>query len=71
MVHREVFRLFEQYFPDYAKSRFDVYFPNGQNSIRVRLNNREEFIFTYNSKKDWSLETVDSYIKKMKKGRKR
>lgn len=46
------------------------WFPNGHNSIRVRLTNNEDFIFTYNSDKDWCYETVDSYIIRMKGERK-
>lgn len=42
------------------------WFPNGLNSIRVRLTNKDEFIFTYNSDKNWCYETVDSYIVRMK-----
>jgi hypothetical protein len=42
------------------------WFPNGLNSIRVRLTNGEDFIFTYNGERNWCFETVDSYIVRMK-----
>lgn len=42
------------------------WFPNGLNSIRVRLTNKEDFIFTYNGEQNWCFETVDSYIVRMK-----
>ena len=38
------------------------WFPNGKNSIRVRLVGGGDLIFTYISKKKWKLETVDSYL---------
>jgi hypothetical protein len=38
------------------------WFPNGRNSIRVRLRGGGDLIFTYISKKKWKLETVDSYL---------
>ena len=38
------------------------WFPNGKNSIRVRLRESGDLIFTYISKKKWRLETVDSYL---------
>lgn len=36
----------------------DTYWPNGRNSIRVRMHDKQELIFTYNDPKDWSLMTV-------------
>ena len=38
------------------------WFPNGRNSIRVRLRGGGDLIFTYISKKKWKLETVDLYL---------
>lgn len=42
------------------------WFPNGRNSIRVRLRGGGDLIFTYISKKKWKLETVDSYLEDKK-----
>lgn len=42
------------------------WFPNGKNSIRVRLRESGDLIFTYTSKKKWKLETVDSYLDERK-----
>ena len=42
------------------------WFPNGKNSIRVRLRESGDLIFTYTSKKKWKLETVDSYLEDRK-----
>lgn len=62
MVHQEVFKLFDLYFPEYNKEKAEVWFANGKNSIRIRLKNKQELIFTYNGKDDWKLETVKSFL---------
>lgn len=69
MSHSEVYKWFELYFPEYAGSKVDMWFANGKNSIRVRQTNGEEFVFTYDGKQDWKLETVKSFLKNMR-GRK-
>ena len=69
MVHTDVYKWFALYFPDYAGDKVDKWFPNGKNSIRVRQTNGQEFIFTYNSKKDWRLETVNSFLSGAKGGK--
>lgn len=69
MVHTDVYKWFALYFPDYAGDRVDKWFPNGKNSIRVRQTNGQEFIFTYNSQKDWRLETVNSFLSSVKGGK--
>lgn len=69
MVHQEIFKLFSLYFPDYyGKEKSDVWFANGKNSIRIRLKNKQELIFTCYGKNDWRLETLKCYIKLSKKG---
>ena len=68
MTHYDVFKYFELYFPLYSGDRIDRWFQNGKNSIRVRQTNGHEFIFTFNSHKDWKLETIDSFIKSRTKG---
>lgn len=70
MVHQEVFKLFDLYFPEYSKEKAEAWFANGKNSIRIRLKNKQELIFTYNGKDDWKLETVKSFLAG-KKGEKR
>lgn len=66
MRHSDILRQFELYFPNYAGDKIAVWFPNGKNSIRVRHINGEEFIFSYNGRKDWKLETANSYLENMK-----
>lgn len=70
MGHNEVFKMFKIYVPKYAELS-TMWFPCGKNAIRIRLENRQEYVFTYHSMKNWSFETIDSFIKnKMKKGNK-
>lgn len=69
MVHTDVYKWFALYFPDYAGDKVDKWFSNGKNSIRVRQTNGQEFIFTYNSQKDWRLETVNSFLSSAKGGK--
>lgn len=66
MTHKEVHEWFELYFPAYARENVDVWFPNGKNCIRIRLRNRQEFVFTYDGKNDWKFETMQSFLKTMK-----
>lgn len=68
MTHNDVLKHFELYFPLYSGNRINTWFQNGKNSIRVRQTNGQEFIFTFNSHKDWKLETIDSFIKSKTKG---
>lgn len=65
MKHDLIFHYFKTHMPVEAK-RIIQWFPNGLNSIRVRLTNNDEFIFTYNGEREWCYETVDSYIVRMK-----
>lgn len=65
MVQKEVFHQLKRYFPEYYENTKE-WFPNGKNSIRVRLHGGSDFVFTFRNYKDWCLETVDSHIRKMK-----
>ena len=65
MLQTDVYEQFKVYFPEIAFFT-ETWFPNGQNSVRIRQTNGQDFVFTYNGKQDWCFETIDSYIKKMK-----
>lgn len=69
MLQREVFEYFKLYFPQFAE-HVTEWFPNGKNSIRVRQSNGQDFIFTYNGKKDWCFETVRCFLERVRKERK-
>ena len=45
MIHTQVYGFFQTCLPDQAKE-VKEYFPNGKNSIRIRKNNGQEFIFS-------------------------
>ena len=62
MSHEEVFKHFRRLFPNYAYDQLDMWVQNGKNSIRVRLTDHRQFVFTIHNAKDWRFETLDSYI---------
>lgn len=66
MTHVEVYEKFKFFFPD-RSAYIRSWFPNGYNSVRVRDNKNNDYIFTYNGDNDLRFETVDSFIKTMRK----
>lgn len=68
MNHYDIYKWFELYFELYAGNNVAVWFQNGKNSIRIRQTNGQEFIFTYNSPKNWRFETIQSYTNNSMKG---
>lgn len=65
MTQQNVFTVFKNKFPEIAENSTE-WFPNGKSSVRVRLKDKQEFIFSYQSEKVWCLETIDSHIAHMK-----
>lgn len=58
MGHSDILAKFlEMFYSTYAEA-VEVWRPNGRNSIWVRLNTKQELVFTYNDKKDWTLSTM-------------
>ena len=51
MVHSQVYEFFKKCLPEQA-SKVIEYFPNGRDSIRVRKENKQEFIFSLTSPKE-------------------
>lgn len=70
MSHSDVHKWFELYFPDYAGDKVDTWFQNGKNSIRIRLKNRQEFVFTMHGKNNWKFETLESFMDGLRGGKK-
>ena len=70
MSHSKVYKWFELYFSQYAGNKVEAWFQNGKNSIRIRQTNNQEFIFTFSDKGNWRFETVESYMKGLKGGKK-
>lgn len=67
MVHKDIYKMFKTFFPLYADMTKE-YFPNGRNSIRVRMNGiNKDYIFTFHDNNDWKFETVNSFLKNNKK----
>lgn len=67
MTQVEVYEIFKMMFCEYHRQTVER-FQNGKNSIRVRLNNGSDFIFTFNSHEDWCFESLDSHIRRLKGG---
>lgn len=71
MTHVECLILFQEIFR--VKNEIDDWFPNGKNSVRIRLKEKsmlpfmigkgEDLIFTAESRNEWRLETMESWIK--------
>ena len=65
MIYDEVYGLYKECLPDRAADTKE-YFPNGKNSIRVRQNNGQDFVFTFIEPGSWKFETIDEFIAGMK-----
>ena len=65
MIRDEVYGLYKECLPDRAADTKE-YFPNGKNSIRVRQNNGQDFVFTFIEPGSWKFETIDEFIAGMK-----
>lgn len=61
MVHTELIKIFKDIF-HVSDDKVECWFPNGKNSVRVRMKNCIELIFTYYKKDNWRVETVKSFI---------
>lgn len=66
MVHTEVYKRFNDILPQDSK-HVEAWFPNGRNSIRLRMLNKREYVFTYNDSKDWHFETIKSYLARIER----
>lgn len=69
MKHVEIYEKYKTMFPELA-IHVEDWFPNGKDSIRVRIKIGSDFVFTYHNWNDWCYETVDSFIRKLKGGHK-
>lgn len=68
MLQKEVYEHFKTLFPNYVEYVV-TWFPNGNNSIRIRLREEDDLIFTCASiggRLEWSLETLNLFIKRLK-----
>lgn len=65
MSHSRVFDIFKKKFT-HLGLQVQEWFPNGKDSVRVRLHDRQELIFTYYGERRYILETKDNYMERMK-----
>ena len=65
MKHNEIYEKLLKTLPIDGQD-VECWFPNGKNSVRVRSRCYGEFIFTYKNKKEWRMESVDSYLNSIK-----
>lgn len=65
MTHTAILKIFNRLLPQYYAQMVE-WFPNGRDCIRVRLDNKREYVFTYNYDKDWSFETVICYMNRIR-----
>lgn len=68
MTHNSVYRRFKEILPDIAKDTV-AWFGNGKDSIRVRLTDGEDYIFTLTGRDTWTYENLDSFIERLNKSR--
>lgn len=65
MTHKQVYECFETYFPQFADDAI-AWYPNGKDSVRVRMSSRQDYIFTYHDSGNWCLETVDYFVERLR-----
>jgi hypothetical protein len=65
MNHDSIYEIFRLLFPSFTVAEW---FQNGKNSIRIRQAvDYKDFVFTYNSSTEWLFETIESFIKYLRK----
>lgn len=65
MTHTEIIKKFIEVYP-ICTDEIKCWFPSGKNCIRIRTFAYGEIMFTYKSKKEWRIESVDSYLNSIK-----
>lgn len=65
MPHKDVYVWFTVIFPQYT-GKIKESFPCGKNTIRIKLLDQSEYVFNYETPTHWWLETVDSFIERLK-----
>lgn len=69
MTHTNVLMKFKEMFPNYFE-KSTIWFPNGKNSIRVRMIDGRDLVFSIDEKGKWIFETLSHYIDRMEIERK-
>lgn len=66
MTSSFIFEIFKKTFLDPYGITWQEWFPNGRNSVRVILTNKQTLIFRYEDSENWQIETVNSFLKHLK-----
>ncbi len=61
VLHKDILKRFIGIYP-IGGDDIECWYPNGKGSIRIKSKAYGEFIFTYKTKHNWKIETVDSYL---------
>ena len=59
MTHKAVYEMFQRLHPLYCCEAL-TWYPNGRNSIKIKIIEDMIFVFTYHNAKTWSFETEKS-----------
>lgn len=65
MTHVDLEKIWETLSVAGACQKAKYLYPNGLDSLRIVFEDDTEIIFIYHSEKDWSVETVESFIRRM------
>ena len=65
MTQKDVFKAFLE-ISRTTEEDIEMWFPNGKDSVRVKLKDKQELIFTYDSPRYWRLETRGAFLTDMK-----
>ena len=69
MTHHNLLEKFLKAYP-IDNGNIDCWYKIDESTIRVRLKNRKEMIFTYISSNKWCIESMDAYNQRMRAERK-
>ena len=62
MHTKTVLQIFTKILPEMAK-QIDQHWPNGRNSVRIKLMNGSQVVFTILERDLWRLESLHSFIR--------
>lgn len=65
MTHKNVFETFNKMFHGW-RGMSEFWYPYGNSTIKIRMKNRAEYVFTYFDERHWKLETIESFGRKGK-----
>ena len=66
MTQNQIHELFVNNFSQFIIGEIREWFPNGKNSIRVRMGDNRDYVFTYNDPNSWCFETVENFITRLR-----